>query len=247
MGQQKIYNRDLIKLYGADPRETPLYSIAQAAQFLKIPTRTLRDWAMGRPYIVSQGQAQRRSSPIIHLPQGDPPYLSFMNLVEAHVLKGIRRIEKVPFYKVRKALEYIERQFPSKYPLADNQFQTDGIDLFVEKLSQLVAVSKGGQMSFKEVMQAYLRRIDRDLDTKPLRLYPFLKPVSLADEPRHISIDPLISFGRPTIVGTGIPTDVIAGRFYAGDSLESLANDYGITEEKVEEALRYEAPTRKAA
>ena len=69
-------------------------------------------------------------------------------------MKGIRRIEKVPFYKVRKALEYIENQFPSTHPLADNHFQTDGIDLLVEKLGQLVAVSKGGQMSFKEIMQA---------------------------------------------------------------------------------------------
>ena len=162
-------------------------------------------------------------------------------------MKGIRRIEKVPFYKVRKALEYIENQFPSTHPLADNHFQTDGIDLFVEKLGQLVAVSKGGQMSFKEIMQAYLRRIDRDLDLKPLRLYPFLKPQQMAAEPKHILIDPLISFGRPTIVGTGAPTDVIAGRFYAGDSLATLAKDYGITKEKVEEALRYEAPTRKAA
>lgn len=162
-------------------------------------------------------------------------------------MKGIRRIEQVPFYKVRKALAYLQQQFPSRYPLADNQFQTDGVDLFVEKLGQLVAVSQGGQLAFKEVMRAYLRRIDRDLDTKPLRLYPFVKPVSLADEPRHISIDPLISFGRPTIVGTGVPTDVIAGRFYAGDSLEKLATDYGITEEKIEEALRYEAPARQAA
>jgi uncharacterized protein (DUF433 family) len=247
MHQQKIYNRKLIRLYGADPRETPLYSISQAAQFLKIPTRTLRDWTLGRPYVVGPGQEQRKSSPIITLPQDDPPSLSFMNLIEAHVMKGIRRIEKVPFHKVRKALEYIERQFPSKYPLADNQFQTDGIDLFVEKLGQLVVVSQGGQLSFKEVMRAYLRRIDRDLDLKPLRLYPFLKPISLADEPRHISIDPLISFGRPTLVGTGIPTDVIAGRFYAGDSLAQLATDYGVTEKKVEAALRYEAPTRQAA
>lgn len=247
MDQGKIYNRDLIKLYGADPRELPLYSITQAARFLKIPTRTLRDWTMGRPYHVSQGQEQRISHPIIKLPQNDPPFLPFMNLVEAHVMKGIRRIEKVPFYKVRKALEYIENQFPSTHPLADNHFQTDGIDLFVEKLGQLVAVSKGGQMSFKEIMQAYLRRIDRDLDLKPLRLYPFLKPQQMAAEPKHILIDPLISFGRPTIVGTGAPTDVIAGRFYAGDSLATLAKDYGITKEKVEEALRYEAPTRKAA
>jgi uncharacterized protein (DUF433 family) len=170
-----------------------------------------------------------------------------MNLVEAHVLNGMRRIENVPFYKVRGALEYIEKRFPSKHPLADHQFQTDGVDLFIEGLGQLVAVSKEGQIGIREVIEQYLRRIERDLKFTPFRLYPFLQDRPREDAPKQILIDPLVSFGRPVIAGTGIPTDVVAERFYAGESWKDLAKDYGLTQDQIQEALRYEAPARKAA
>ncbi len=247
MKKEKVYSAEVIRAYGVDPREVPLYPISQAARYLKIPTRTLRDWTLGRTYSINQGNEQRNFSPLIQLPNRDIFSLSFMNLIEAHVLKGMRKMENIPLYKIRLALDYIEKQFPSPYPLADNHFQTDGIDLFVEKLGQLLAVSRGGQLTFKEIIQDYLRRIDRDFDAKPLRIYPFLKSNPNANDPKQILIDPLVSFGRPVLVGTGIPTDVLAGRFYSGDSLEELAEDYGVKEEQVEEAIRYEAPIRKAA
>lgn len=247
MKREAVYKADIIRAYGTDPRELPLYPIAQAARYLKIPTRTLRDWIIGRTYPIKQGTERKIFFPVVHLPNKAVLSLSFMNLIEAHVLNGMRKMENIPFAKVRLALEYLGTQFPSPHPLADHQFLTDGIDLFVEKLEQLVNVSRGGQITFKEVIQSYLRRIDRDLDEKPLRLYPFVKPRPKDDEPKSIMIDPLVSFGRPVLVGTGVPTEVIAGRFYSGDSLETLAHDYGIKEAQIEEALRYEAPSRKAA
>ncbi len=42
------------------------------------------------------------------------------------------------------------------------------------------------------------------------------------------------------IAGTGVPTEVIAERLIAGDSLVHLAEDYGLTAEQVEAALRWE-------
>ncbi len=51
-------------------------------------------------------------------------------------------------------------------------------------------------------------------------------------------IDPRIAFGRMVIVGTGIPTNIIAERFHAGDSYEQLAHDYQCEIEKIEEAIR---------
>jgi uncharacterized protein (DUF433 family) len=247
MNSNSLDRAEINRAYGADPREIPLYSISQAARYLKMPSRTLRDWTTGRTYPIRQGQERKTFAPIIHLPKQEPPWLSFMNLIEAHVLNGMRRLENIPFPKVRLALKYIEEQFPSSHPLADNQFQTDGVDLFVEQLGQLLTVSRQGQVAFKELIESYLRRIERDFDAKPLRLYPFLKPTPKTDEPRQILIDPLISFGRPVLAGTGVPTDIIVGRFYSGDSMEKLAEDYGLKESQVEESIRYEAPTRKAA
>jgi len=51
-----------------------------------------------------------------------------------------------------------------------------------------------------------------------------------------------VEFGRPCLVATGIPTVEIADRYKAGESVESIATDYGRTREQVEEAIRYELP-----
>ncbi|HEV2912863.1 MAG TPA: DUF433 domain-containing protein [Pyrinomonadaceae bacterium] len=248
------YGREIISFYGADPREIPLYGISQAARYLSIPTATLHSWTMGRKYPVGQQREMRDFKPIIIPPDPNLPMLSFINLMEAHVLSGMRRIEGVPFYKVRSALEYLDREIPSPHPLIEHHFETDGVDLFVRRLESLIKVSGHGQVVIAEVVSTYLRRIKRDLNLNAVRLIPFLRqePQSLAkdvdiEEPEKIMIDPLISFGRPVIVGTGIPTDVVADRFFAGEYVEDLAKDYGITPEQVQEAVWYESPTRKAA
>ena len=67
-----------------DPRVQPAYTVAEAAHYVRMPEVTLRSWVSGRLYPVS-GQ-QRKSSPLIHLDDPKGQYLSFINLVEAHVL-----------------------------------------------------------------------------------------------------------------------------------------------------------------
>jgi len=223
-----------------------LYGVYQAAAYLKIPPATLSSWIKGRKYPVGKEGELRTFEPVIQRPDPNNSSLSFMNLIEAHVLSGMRRIESVPFYIVRKALRTLENEYPSEHPLADHEFYVHGVDLFIKRLGEYIPVS-GRQFAIKEVLETYLRRIDRDLNKKAIRLYPFIKKESSQDEPKFVSIDPLISFGRPVIVGTGVPTDVIAERFYAGDSWDVLAKDYDITPQQVQQALRYEAPITRAA
>jgi len=249
----KNHRNSLQKIYGADPRRIPRYGITQTAWYLKIPVNILQSWVRGRKYPVGKKGETKFFEPLINLPEPDKPFLSFINLIEAHILSGIRHIERIPLYKVRSAVAFLEKNYQSKHPLAEHEFQTDGIDLFVEELGGLINVSKDGQRAFRELMQIYLHRIERDNKFIPLKLYPFAREVReksneiLEKSPKVVQIDPQISFGRPVLVGTGVPTDVVVERFHAGDSIFDLAEDYEITEEKVEEAIRYETLTRKAA
>ncbi|HZI19470.1 MAG TPA: DUF433 domain-containing protein [Pyrinomonadaceae bacterium] len=226
--------------------------MTQAARYLKIAPATLRSWVKGRKYPVGRYGEVRYFKPIITPPT--PNLLSFTNLMEAHVLSGMRRIEGVPFHKVRRALEYIEREMPSPHPLVDYSFETDGVDLFVRHLGMLISASNQGQCVIAEVVSTYLRRIKRDPNLSAVRLIPFLRPHQQSlksevdiSEPESVMIDPLVSFGRPVLIGTGIPTDVLADRFNAGEDIEDLARDYGIETAQVQKALRYESPAREAA
>ncbi|MDE2360192.1 MAG: DUF433 domain-containing protein, partial [Betaproteobacteria bacterium] len=59
-------------------------------------------------------------------------------------------------------------------------------------------------------------------------------------QPAVVAIDPRIGFGRPIIIHAGVRTEVIADRFAAGDSPEDMAEDYGVPETDILEALRFQ-------
>ena len=75
---------------------------------------------------------------------------------------------------------------------------------------------------------------------QPIRVYPpSREPVDTST--RMIEIDPKVRFGRPTLKGRGLPTDILFERHQAGDSVVDLATDYDISAAEVEEAIRYES------
>ena len=192
---------------------------------------------MGRHYPTRGGR--QFFHPIVRLGDQRTKLLSFLNLVEVHVLDAIRREHNIPLNKVRVALRYLEKEFPSRHPLADGEFETDGLDLFVKKYSQLINISQDGQLAMRSLLEAHLRRIERGPSGIPVRLFPFTRKRE-HDEPRAVVIDPRVSFGRPVLVGTGIATAVIAERYKAGESVEELADDYGRQRLEIEEAIRCE-------
>ncbi len=220
-----------------DVRELPAFSVTEASHYLLIPRATLRSWAVGRYYQTEAGR--RFFKPIVDLPDTDHRLLSFVNLVEVHVLDALRRIHEIPLAKVRTALNYIKAEFGSEHPLAEHRFETDGLDLFIEKYGQLINVSREGQLAIKKLLQAHLKRVEHDPAGHAVRLFPFTRKRD-AQEPRVVVIDPQISFGRPVLVGTGIPTAVIAERYKAGESIDELAGDYGRGRGEIEEAIRCE-------
>lgn len=222
-----------------DPRELPVYTIPDAAHYLRVPASTLKAWVSGRTYRTAEGG--RIAAPLIISPTAShPKLLSFFNLVEAHILASIRRVHGVPMAKVRRAISNVEREMKSRHPLIDARFQTDGIDLFVEQYGSLI--DQDGQVAIRSAIEASLTRIDWDSDDRgrAARLYPFLQSDFNPREPRVVVVDPRRAFGRPALVGTGIQTAVIAARHRAGDSIESLANDYGVDRSRVEDAIRCE-------
>lgn len=220
-----------------DPREVPAYGIPEAAHYLGIPVATLRSWVIGRHYPVAA--EERFFPPVIELADKKSRRLSFVNLVEAHVLNAIRREHKIRLPKIRRAIAFLRNKLHSKHPLSDQQFETDGLDLFVQKYGQLVNITQEGQLAMRSVLQLFLKRIKRDTQGMPKKLYLFTRRAE-AGEPLAVVMDPTISFGRPVLEGTSIPTMMLAERYKAGDTLDELAEDYGRPKQEIEEAIRYE-------
>src|SRR5258708_29352343 len=95
---ETIYSRHLREgcsfLTAQDPRNTPSYRLNEAAHYLRIPKATLRSWLVG----------QGSFKPVIAIADRSKIMLSFINLVEAHVLHAIPRQYEVSLQKVRQAL-----------------------------------------------------------------------------------------------------------------------------------------------
>ena len=218
-------------------RRTPAYPFIEAAHYLNMPVSTLRSWCVGQDYRVS-GET-RRFQPLIELDGEKSEGLSFLNLVEAHVLAAIRRKHDIPLPKVRQALAFMQKTMNTQRPLVERSFQTNGVSLFVEELSSLINVTREGQIEMKELLQAHLDRLERDSAGLPIRLFPFTR-TGTQERQAPVQIDPTIAFGRPSLRGRAVPTAVLADRFKAGEPMTELASDFDVTVEVIEDAIRCE-------
>lgn len=221
---------------GTDPRHMPLYSTTEAARYLHLAPATLRSWVAGRSYPRKEGQGY--FEPLIERPDEDDTRLSFMNLIEAHVLRALRTDHGVSIRAVRDALDYVEKNLGIKRLLANQELRTRAGELLLDRYVELVNLNRSGQLVMRKLLENHLGRVEWDLSNVPLRLFPFV--ISAPLERRAIAIDPHISFGRPVVVSKGISTAVIAERIDVGETVEDLALDYGLEEEEVEAALLYE-------
>jgi uncharacterized protein (DUF433 family) len=155
----------------------------------------------------------------------------------------------------RKALDYVARELKHYRPLIGQDFLTDGMSLFVERLEtmadtdagvrSLIDASHHGQLAARQLLEGALARVSRDTHGLIERIYPWVRNL---DEPRRVEIDPRRAFGRPVVAGTRVPADELAERFAAGDGVEDIARDFRMDRGVVEGVLQWEmARTQDAA
>ena len=218
---------------GRDPRQLPAYSVTDASRYLRIPFATLRSWVVGRTYPVQDGVGS--FEPLIRPADPERRRLSFENLIEAHVLRALRTQHSIDLKAVRPALEYAEKELGIERLLLNNEpLLTHGGEVFMDRFGYLINLSRAGQIAIREVLIQHLHRVERDDASLPIRLYPFVAPASTR---QSVVIDPLRSFGRPTLVGAGVRTQVIATRINAGETVAELAEDYDLSEAQIQDAL----------
>lgn len=226
----------------ADSRSLPAYTLGEAALCVRVPAATLRAWSSGRPYPTTS--ERRHSAPLIVLADGDRGLFSFVNLIEAQVLRALRTVHELSLQNVRKSLREYGRHEPKDHPLAYEDFQTDGLDLFVERYGETINLSRSGQIALRSALAEHLRRVERDT-VGPVRLYPFVH--SDDDRRQVVSVSPRVAFGRPVIEGTRVGTDDIVARIRRGDTPEAVADDLHLTNQQVIDACVFEEWGRRGS
>jgi uncharacterized protein (DUF433 family) len=216
----------------------PTYTIAEASNYLQIPTTILRRWVRGRRDARKQDPLESRR-PIIDLPDKTRPRLSVTNLIEVHVLDAIKCDYGMDVQKMRATIDLVRNQTGVEHPLAFRSTVTDGIDLLLHLYTESGNLSSDRQLAIRAILNAYIDRIDWNESGFATRLYPFMRKSTL-NELKVVVIDPAVSFRRPVSVGTGIPTAALAERYKAGESDDELAEDYDLKRTRIEDAIRFE-------
>lgn len=218
-------------------RDAPAYTLAEAARYARLPVATLRSWVLGRQYPTAEGHAD--FPPLLRPASRRPPWLSFSNLIEAHVLRSLRAEHGVSVKELRRALGYAEKTLGIDRLLLRPELRTTAGKVFIERYGELIELTASGQLAMRHLFEEHLKRIEWDSSRFPARLYPFLSAGAPSDE-RPIVIDPRIAFGRPVVVSKGIATSTIAERVDAGESVNDIAADYDLAQSEIEQAVVYE-------
>jgi uncharacterized protein (DUF433 family) len=224
---------DSRRLKPSEIKLLPAYPLAEAARYLGSNPSTLGTWFKGRNYKV-KGQTKRATAVLSHSGlKGEP--ISFLDLIEAHILLAIRKSYGIPLKRFRAAMEFLREAGDDLHFLARREFSHDRRDLFLRWENKLVSLSERGQLVDKEIISEGLKQITYGDDGYAARFYPRQD----ARRQESIVLDPTINFGKPCLIRSGVGVDAIAARFVAGERIADLANDYAATREEIEEAIRW--------
>lgn len=207
----------------------PLFTLAEASRYLGVHGETLRYWSRsdgGAPLITTLDQPRGHAS------------VPFVGFAEAFVLAAFRRAG-VPLQRIRPAVDILRERIGSDHALASRNLYTDGAEVLYRyaadhddpALLELTVV-RTGQRQFSELVRAYLQRITYGADdyAESVRL-PAFGPVDVVVDPRR-------AFGQPFLARGGARVEDVVDRFYAGDSIAAIADDFAIEPADIEAVLR---------
>jgi uncharacterized protein (DUF433 family) len=223
-----------------DPRVSDgLYTVREAAGFLQLPPSTLQRWA-------SRGGHDGSLVQTLPVTRGAAS-MTFVGLSEAYILRALRSTG-VPLQRIRPALDRLRTDIGIDYALASGHLFSDGSEILFDYLAsdagdrvlRSLTVVRSGQTVFVPIVRDYLKQIEWDSSSWPVRLHLKIKRA-------QVVVDSERAFGRPILVHGGARIEDLADRWLGGDDLKEIARDYGVPAYECEDAVRAYCQTRRAA
>jgi uncharacterized protein (DUF433 family) len=147
---------------------------------------------------------------------------------------------------LRKSVTRLREDLNDEYALATRRVATDGVNLLVDMAQSgdesLWVRAIDGQALIPRVIEHYLkfvRWVGRDPYPKRLQL----KTYQGAD----VIIDPRFAFGQPVLEREKIRVQDILDAFWAGESANVVAAEFGVKPDEVEAVIRSATRPRLAA
>ena len=206
-----------------------IYTVKDASDILNISSSKMRSWLKERDstpsFLPSWGEGKKRG-------------FNFKVLIEVFVIHSLRKLGAT-LAKIKSAHEQLSDLLKTEYPFANKGIFTDTnsilFDLETFNSRDLLNLNQQQQMEFKDLVEPFCHNIDFSEDGAE-RYWP-------NGRDGHIVVDPRHSFGRPSITGTNITTEVISSLIEAGEETEDVADQFEVSVEAVIAAYDYEHRT----
>jgi len=207
----------------------PLLTPTEVSTYLEIPRSTIYYWldagtTAGRPPLVHKLRSDRRGGASV----------PFAGVVEAYVLRALRN--KLGFTKrqIADTVADVRDNFGTDFALASKRIATDGIDIFIQHNDGEFARVGDHQVLIRDVVGDYLRYVTWQ---KTGEYAARLRLPSFGDN-APVVIDPRFGWGAPVVERNKVPVRAVIDLWASGESLATVADEYGLTEEEVEEICR---------
>lgn len=212
------------------------YDLTEASRYLRVPPSTLHWWLEG-------GTRDRHSyAPVIRESATGSRTLTWGEFVEAWYVRQYRREHSVELAELRKLSLGLRERLGVRYPLAHAKpFVGEGRQL-VQKvqdevgLSQdlwIVVAGRTDQLVLTPTMTQFIERVEfSNVGLQPVvAIRPRGKSSPVVIQPDH-------AFGSPNV--RGIRTEALVELVDAGEDLDDVATDFGLTPQELRAALAYE-------
>ena len=218
-----------------DIRTSPIfegiYDVPEAARYLKasvhgdvvypVTSTKLIRWI--RKGLVSPG---------LSADPGRDLLIAFEDLVSLRIIAALRAVE-VGWAEICRTEKWLREQTGAPRPFATEYLWAGHGRIFIDWTQRLISGSRGGQLAL-EMLREYL------IPTPGL-MFCEETHVAMSWEPLSgILLEPQVQFGTPCLTGTRIPTRTIAGMVEAGDSVDWVAEAFGLTPDDVKVACDWE-------
>lgn len=157
--------------------------------------------------------------------------INFYTLIEFLCFYKLRE-EGLSAHKIQKIHDVLSKDLKTIYPFAKYSLYTDGKHVWYEHIENLVRIDGKRQISFKQILEPYLKNIDFDKNQIATRYFPIGREHKVVVDPKH-------QFGQPTIVGTNIKIETIYNLLNGGETKESVSYLYDLSLPQVNDAILY--------
>lgn len=220
--------------------ERPVFGVAEAADLLGLQTQRVRGWLDGYT------RQRRTYPPVIRTYPSGSDLVTWGEYVELDYLRQYRGMD-VSLQSLRGVIQHLREELKTPYPLASAQAFVYERELVwqVQQDAQLpstlaIVVRTGQGLALGTTAARFLRKVEFEwVDSGAIvRLRP-------AGQTSPVVMDPTIRFGRPTIGGA--TTERLWELHDAGDTVEWIAESYGLQIHDVRAAIAFEEQHQLAA